>query len=300
MNAALQGAEAIRSWLWVPAESERKIDKSRASGGDAVILDLEDGTAPANKDMGRSIAQAELKKGGFGASQRWVRVNSPADGNAWHDDLRAVMPAAPDGIVIPKVSDPDHVKSVHAAMGAFATLHRVPMPQLAIIVTENASGVLRMRETMAAVPAGPRGLAAAFWGSEDLSGDLGSISTVDEKGELLDVFRVARSLFLLEARHAGLPAADTPFLGIKDLEGVKRQALAAHRTGFSGMQAIHPDHIAIINAAFTPTVEEIAAAERVLAAFATTGGGAVLVNGAMADPPHLRRARKVLARVRKR
>ena len=123
------------------------------------------------------------------------------------------MPSAPEGIVIPKVSDPDHVKAVHATMGAFATMHKVPMPQLAIIVTENASGVLHMRETMSAVP----GIAAAFWGSEDLSGDLGSISTVDDQGELLDVFRVARSLFLLEARHAGLPAVDAPFLAIKDV-----------------------------------------------------------------------------------
>ena len=292
---ALQGADAVRTWLWVPADAERKIERSRASGSDAVILDLEDGTAPQNKDKGRVIAQAELRKGGFNASQRWVRVNSPADGNAWHDDLRAVMPAAPDGIIIPKVSDPDHVKAVHAAMGAFASLHKVALPQLGIIVTENATGVLRMRETMAAV----KGIAAAFWGSEDLSGDLGSISTVDEQGQLLDVFRVARSLFLLEARHAGLPAVDTPFLPIKDLENLKKDALAAHRTGFSGKQAIHPDHIAIINDAFTPTPEEIATAERVLVAFEATGGGAVLVDGAMADPPHLRRARKVLARVRK-
>ncbi len=289
------GADSLRSWLWVPAESERKIEKARSSGSDVVILDLEDGTAPANKDKGRAIAQAELKKGGFNASQRWVRVNSPMDGNAWHDDLRAVMPSAPDGIIIPKVCDPDHVKAVHATMGAFATLHRVAMPQLGIIVTENATGVLRMRETMSAVA----GIAAAFWGSEDLSGDLGTISTVDDAGGLLDVFRVARSLFLLEARHANLPAVDTPFLNIKDHDGLKRQALAAHRTGFSGMQAIHPDHIATINAAFTPTADEIAAAERVLAAFAPTGGGAVLVDGAMADPPHLRRARKVLARIRK-
>ena len=295
MSVAAAGADTLRSWLWVPAESERKIDKSRASGADVVILDLEDGTAPANKAKGREIAQAELKKGGFGTSQRWVRVNSPMDGNAWHDDLAAVMPASPDGIIIPKVCDPDHVKAVHAAMGAFATLHRVPVPQLGIIVTENASGVLRMRETMAAVP----GIAVALWGSEDLSGDLGTISTVDEKGDLLDVFRVARSLFLMEARHANLPAIDTPFLNIKDHDGLKRQALAAHRTGFSGMQAIHPDHIAPIHAAFTPTAEEIAAAERVLAAFAPTGGGAALVDGAMVDPPHLRRARKVLARVRK-
>ena len=296
MSVAAAGADTLRSWLWVPAESERKIDKSRASGADVVILDLEDGTAPANKAKGREIAHAELKKGGFGASQRWVRVNSPMDGNAWHDDLAAVMPASPDGIIIPKVCDPDHVKAVHAAMGAFATLHRVPVPQLGIIVTENASGVLRMRETMAAVPGG---VTVALWGSEDLSGDLGTISTVDEKGDLLDVFRVARSLFLMEARHANLPALDTPFLSIKDHDGLKRQALAAHRTGFSGMQAIHPDHIAPIHAAFTPTAEEIAAAERVLAAFAPTGGGAALVDGAMVDPPHLRRARKVLARVRK-
>ena len=294
MNMTAAGADSVRTWLWVPADAQRKIERSRASGSDAVILDLEDGTAPQNKDKGRVIAQTELGKGGFNASQRWVRVNSPMDGNAWQDDLRAVMPAAPDGIIIPKVCDPDHVKSVHAAMDAFARQHKTMMPLLAIIVTENATGVLRMRETMSAVP----GIAAAFWGSEDLSGDLGSISTVDEQGELMDVFRVARSLFLLEARHAGLPAVDTPFLGIKDVEGVKRQALAAHRTGFSGMQAIHPDHIAIINNAFTPSGEEIAAAERVVTAFAAAGGGAVLVDGAMADPPHLRRARKVLGRIR--
>ena len=294
----MQTAESLRTWLWVPADAPRKIERSRACGSDAVILDLEDGVAPANKDKGREVAHEELKKGGFAGAQRWVRVNSPMDGNAWHDDLRAVMPLAPDGIVIPKVCDPDHVKAVHAGMGAFATLHKVPMPQLGIIVTENATGVLRMRETMSAVTAA-QGLAAAFWGSEDLSGDLGSISTVDDEGELLDVFRVARSLFLLEARHAGLPAIDTPFLPIKDLDTLRRDALAAHRTGFSGKQAIHPDHIAIINEAFSPTAEEIATAQRVLDAFAATGGGAVLVDGAMADPPHLRRARKVLARVRK-
>jgi citrate lyase subunit beta/citryl-CoA lyase len=168
------------------------------------------------------------------------------------------------------------------------------VPQLAIIVTENATGVLRMRETMAAVP----GLAAAFWDSEDLSSDLGAVTTLDEKGELLDVFRVARSLFLLEATHALLPAVDTPFLPIKDLNGLRRESIAAARTGFSGKQAIHPDHIAIINEAFSPTAAELGAAERMLAAFGAMGGGAVLVDGAMADPPHLRRARKTLARAR--
>lgn len=292
----MQPAESIRTWLWVPADAPRKIERSRTCGSDAVILDLEDGVAPQFKDKGREIALQELRKGGFQSAQRWVRVNSPMDGNAWHDDLRAVLPAAPDGIVIPKVCDPDHVRAVHAGMGALSAAFGVAVPQLAVIVTENATGVVRMRETMAAVP----GLAAAFWGSEDLSSDLGCVSTFDENGQLLDVFRVARSLFLVEAAHSRLPAVDTPFLPIKDLDGLRKEALAAARTGFAGKQVIHPDHVAIVNEAFSPTPAEVEAAQRMVAAFDATGGGAVLVDGAMADPPHLRRAKKILARTKNR
>ena len=291
---AVNSAETLRSWMWVPADSERKIDRARSSAADAVILDLEDGTAPQFKEKGRGIALAELQKGGF-AGQCWVRMNSPLDGEGWHSDLGAVLPGKPGGLVLPKVSDPEVVRAVHAEINALASQLKVPAPPLALIVTENATGVLRMRETLAAVP----NIVAAFWGAEDLSSDLGSRSNRDDDGEFLDVFRVARSMFLLESVHAGLPAIDTPYIGIKDLDGLRRESRYTARMGFSGKQLIHPDHIAIINEAFSPGPTEVEAAERMVAAFAASGGGAVLVDGKMADPPHLKRAQKILARAQR-
>jgi citrate lyase subunit beta / citryl-CoA lyase len=282
---------APRTWLYVPGDAERKIDRARSAGADAVILDLEDGTPPERKDVARELVAEALRHADFPGTQRWVRVND-LDGDRWSDDVEAVVPAGVDGLVLPKVWRVQQLRAVRRTADAVAAAAGVPPPPLGPIVTENPRGVLAMQETLSAVD----GIAATFWGSEDLSAELGTLDTVDEDGHLLDVFRVVRSLFLVAAAAAGLPAVDTPWLHIDDHEGLLRQARAAHRTGFSGMQAIHPAHVPTINDAFLPTAEQVAQARRTLDAFGGTGGGAVRVDGAMADPPHLRRAERILAR----
>lgn len=275
-----------RTWLWVPGHDRRKIERARSAGSDAVVVDLEDGVPPVAKALAREVTAEALRAGGFGADRGWVRVNAPADGDAWRADLEAVLPAAPAGIVVPKVFLPEHATAVQAVLRA-----RAAATALALIVTEQPDGVLAMRHTLRAVP----DLAAGLWGSEDLSAELGATRVKDASGRMLEVFAVVRSLFLLEAASAGVERVDTPYLDLDDLDGLRVEAEAAFAMGFTGKQVIHPAHVAMVNAAFTPSAEVLDTARRTVAAFGGSGGGAVRVDGAMADPPHLKRAQRLLA-----
>jgi citrate lyase subunit beta/citryl-CoA lyase len=269
-----------RSWLYVPAHDERKIAKARTAGADAVILDLEDGTPAGHKEIARERVARELA-GRPGPARYWVRINAVEPGTGWEDDVDAARRAA--GLVIAKVSRPDQVRAVHERAG--------DLP-LGPIVTENAAGVLAMAATLTAAPT----VRTAFWGSEDLQADLGARAVRDDRGGLLDVFRVVRSLFLVHCAAAGVAAVDTPCLDIRDLDAVAADSRAAYLLGFAGKQVIHPAHVPGVNAGFLPTAAEVAAAREVVAAFGGRDGGAYRVAGAMVDQPHLRSARRVLAR----
>jgi citrate lyase subunit beta / citryl-CoA lyase len=270
-----------RSWLFVPADSERKISKALDSDADAVIFDLEDSVAPEQKATAREILKALPKRSN--GPEWWVRVN-PLGSEYHKDDLKLIGSAYVHGIVLPK-----------AESGADVTqlAHRTGNIPIHAIVTETAAslfGLLSYRD-----PKSP--LVAMSWGAEDLSAALGASSKYDDDGSLSFTYRLARSLCLAGAAAAGVQPVDGVFADLKDEKGLKAEAQAAAREGFTGKLAIHPAQVPVINAAFTPSREEVRHAEEIVAAFeAHPDAGVLSVNGKMVDRPHLLQARRVLER----
>ncbi len=271
-----------RSWLFVPADSEKKIAKALESEADAIIFDLEDSVAPAHKSAAREQLK-ELPKRSKGP-QWWIRIN-PIGSDFHKDDLHLIGVAEIHEIVLPK-----------AESGADVTelAHRTGNIPIHAIVTETASslfGLLSYRD-----PKSP--LAAMSWGAEDLSAALGASSKYDASGELSFTYRLARSLCLAGAVAAGVQPVDGVFADFKDGEGLRSEAEAARREGFTGKLAIHPAQVQVINAAFTPSDEEVRHAEEIVAAFeAQPNAGVLSVGGKMVDRPHLVQAQRVLEQV---
>jgi citrate lyase subunit beta / citryl-CoA lyase len=278
----------LRSWLYVPADDARKIAKAAASDADVAILDLEDGCPADRKAAGRECVAAALAGEDFGATRRYVRIN-PTTGPLWRADLEAATRGAPDGYVIAKASDPSAVTTVATWLRAHRG--RGTDADIAPVVTEDVAGVFAADATIAADPM----VGTVIWGTEDLSASLGAWSVHDERDELLDVFRVVRSLVLLAARRRAKRIIDTPHLRIGDLDGLAAQARVVARMGFTGKQAIHPSHIPVINDAFVPDEAAIDAARELVAAFEDDGAAVVRVGDDMQDAPHLLRARAILA-----
>lgn len=286
-----------RSWLFVPADSDRKLARAQESGADAVILDLEDSISPERKRHARAAAAAFLAANRDGsAASLWVRVNPFASG-LLEDDLAAVMPAGPAGIVLPK---PDSVDDVWRLDDALGRLERAagtagPPRETAIlaIATETAVGVTALPGYVKS----PGRLTALAWGGEDLSVELGAAANRDDAGEFTFTYRVVRSLCQIAAAAAGKAAIETIFPDFRDDAGVARRAARAEVDGFGGMLAIHPAQVAPINAAFTPDAARIESARRVVEAFAAQpGAGVTVLDGRMLDRPHLAQARRILAR----
>jgi citrate lyase subunit beta/citryl-CoA lyase len=263
-----------RSWLFVPADSERKIAKALESDADAIIFDLEDSVAPAQKAAARDILK-NLPKQSNGP-EWWVRVN-PLGSEYHKDDLKLIGSAYVHGIVLPKAESGADVIPIHA------------------IVTETAAslfGLLSYRD-----PKSP--LKAMSWGAEDLSAALGASSKYDAGGELSFTYKLARSLCLAGAIAAGVQPVDGVFADFKDEDGLRAEAEAARREGFTGKLAIHPAQVPIINFAFTPSDEDIRHAQEIVAAFeAHPSAGVLSVAGKMVDRPHLVQAQRVLERAR--
>jgi len=273
-------AEA-RSWLFVPADSEKKIAKALDGDADAIIFDLEDSVAPARKATARDILRGLPKRSG--GPEWWVRVN-PLGSEYHKDDLKLMGLADIHGIVLPKAEGGDDVTRL---------AHRTGNIPIHAIVTETPAslfGLLSYRQ-----PNSP--LAAMSWGAEDLSAALGAASKYDESGELSFTYKLARSLCLTGAMTAGVQPVDGVFADFKDDEGLKRESEAARREGFTGKLAIHPAQVAVINAAFTPSKDEVIHAEAIVAAFeAHPDVGVLSVDGKMVDRPHLVQAKRVLDR----
>src|SRR5579884_1925487 len=266
-----------RSWLFVPADSERKIAKALDSDSDAIIFDLEDSVAPAMKAAARDILKS-LPKHSNGP-EWWVRVN-PLGSEFHKDDLKLIGSAYVHGIVLPK-----------AESGADVTqlAHRTGNIPVHAIVTETAAslfGLLSYRQPGST-------LAAMSWGAEDLSAALGASSKYDADGQLSFTYRLARSLCLAGAVAAGVQPVDGIFADFRDDAALKSEADAAAHEGFTGKLAIHPAQVPIINAAFTPAKDDIAQAEEIVAAFESHPNAGVLsVGGKMVDRPHLMQARR--------
>jgi citrate lyase subunit beta/citryl-CoA lyase len=274
-----------RSWLFVPADSEKKIARALDSDADAIIFDLEDSVAPANKTAARNNLKQLPKRSE--RPQLWVRIN-PIGSEFHRDDLHMIGLADIHGIVLPKSESGADVTEL---------AHRTGNIPIHAIVTETAAslfGLLSYRQ-----PASP--LAAMSWGAEDLSAALGASSKYDSDGSLSFTYKLARSLCLAGAVAAGVQPVDGIFADFQDDEGLNREAQAAAHEGFTGKLAIHPAQVAIINAAFTPVGEDVRHAEEIVAAFeAHPGAGVLSVGGKMVDRPHLMQARRVLERATRR
>lgn len=270
-----------RSWLFVPADSEKKIAKALDSEADAIIFDLEDSVAPTQKQPGRDILRNLPRRDG--GPLWWVRVN-PIGSEHHKDDLELIGLADVHGIVLPK-----------AESGADVTelAHRTGTIPIHAIVTETAASLFNLLTYRD--PASP--LAAMSWGAEDLSSALGAASKYDADGGLSFTYKLARSLCLIGAVAAGVQPVDGVFADFKDEAGLKLEADAARREGFTGKLAIHPAQVAIINAAFSPSDAEVTHAEAIVAAFeAQPDAGVLSVGGKMVDRPHLVQAKNVLER----
>ncbi len=279
-----------RSFLFVPADSERKLAKARDGDADALIVDLEDSIAADARPAARATLAEFLTDAG--GPQRWVRIN-PLDGEDALLDLKAAMPAQPAGIVLPKAGGGDDVARLAELLDALEAEHGIPMGQTRILplVTERPAALFRLHEYAGA----SERLAGLTWGAEDLGSAVGARATRDEDGRWLPPYELARSLALFAAAAAGVPAIDTVYTRFRDESGLEASASRARRDGFSGMLAIHPAQVAIINEAFTPSAEEIARAERIVALFAEhPGAGTLGMDGEMLDRPHLLQARRIL------
>ena len=278
-----------RTLLFVPADSEKKLAKARSSPADALILDLEDSVAPDNRPKARALAQEFLKESHVQAV--WVRIN-PVGSDDFIRDIEALTASRPAGLVVPKPDGPQALNIVDAHLLTRETQAGIAHGAIMLlpVATETPTAVMSLQDYRSPPPR----LAALTWGAEDLSAALGASANRDDNGEFLPTYAIVRSLCLIAARAAGVPAIETLHADFRDGKGLERVARAAQREGFSGMLAIHPDQVAIINAAFTPSAADVAHAAKVVAAFAS-GAGVASLDGKMLDRPHLKQAEQVLA-----
>ena len=288
----------MRSFLFIPGDSPKKLDKGMGSGADALLLDLEDSISPQRKAEARATTAAFLKQARTAKNRPrlYVRINGLATGLT-DDDLDAVVAVHPDGIMFPKAEGGAAVMHCDAKIAAREAIHGLPDGALDIIaIATETAAALFLAGTYAGSSKRLKGLT---WGAEDLSVELGAEANRDRDGNFLDPYRLARSLCLAGAAAAQVQAIDTVYVDFRNEAGLRRECEEARRDGFTGKMAIHPAQVAAINEVFTPTAESIKRAEAVIAAFAADpGAGTVGIGGMMYDRPHLERARQLLARAK--
>ncbi len=272
----------MRSLLFVPADSEKKLPKALGSAADVVILDLEDSVALADKPKARGLAR-EVLSAPRGRAKLFVRVNDLSSGLTGAD-LDAVAAAKPDGLLLPKSESGADVKRLIA-------LARLPVLAIA---TETAASMFNLGTYG---NCGPE-LLGLTWGMEDLAAALGAQSNRDAQGRPTAPYDLARTLCLVGARAAGVEPVDGVHANFRDLAGLEAQCRDAVRDGFTAKMCIHPDQVEVINRIFTPSPEAIAKARRIVEAFAQAGDAGVIgLDGEMLDVPHLKAAKALLARV---
>jgi citrate lyase subunit beta/citryl-CoA lyase len=287
-------AESVnaRSWLFAPGDSERKMEKATAGAADIVLIDLEDAVAEAEKPKARSMVATFLTANAKARERLWVRIN-PIQGPHALADLAAVMPAGPGGIMLPKPRDRtdaqllgNYLTALEAAAGL-----ALGATKMILLVAETPESMLSMGSFVGV----PR-LAALTWGGEDLATALGAIDNRREDGSYDFTYELARSLCLVGAAAAGVPAIETIHGDFRDEAGLRKRAAQVRRAGYRGMLAIHPAQVDVINETFMPSAQEQAAAQEIVDLFAANpGAGTIGHKGAMLDRPHLARAQAVLA-----
>ena len=288
----------MRSLLFTPADSAKKLDKAMTSGADAVIVDLEDSISPEGKAAARGSAADFLKDAVKQAARPYllVRINGLATGLA-DADLDAVIAARPDAIMLPKAEGGAAIMHADAKLNVREAVAGLPegYTKIIAIATETAAALF-LAGTYRGVSARLTGLT---WGAEDLSAELGAEANRDAQGRFLDPYRLARTLCLAAAAHAEVQAIDTVYIDFRNSEGFRRECEEARRDGFSGKMAIHPAQVPIINEVFMPTPDAIARARAIVEAFAEKpGAGVVGIGGVMYDRPHLARAQRLLESAR--
>lgn len=285
----------IRSWLFIPGDSEKKLSKGDASGADALILDLEDAVAPANKAIARATVAAYLaaRPPASRPVKLYVRVN-PKDTQYCLADIEALVPHAPDGFVLPKVESPQDVEQLCG---------EITRCELAANLTENSIKVLPLTTETAQAPFHlgeyakadlPR-MIGMSWGAEDLSAALGASTNLDDSGDWAFTYRMVRSMMLMAARASDVQPIETLYADFRDLEGLGLSCRAARAEGFVGRLAIHPAQVSVINEGFSPSSAEVVFAQRVVDIFAQNpGAGTIGLDGKMLDIPHLKQAQQTL------
>lgn len=285
----------MRSWLFAPGDSEKKMGKAEASAADIALLDLEDSVAPENKPAARQMV-AEHIAASQNKARLWVRIN-PVSTHDCIADLAAIVPARPGGVFLPKAEGAADITQLHHYLTALEAAHGIPQGRtlIAALVTETAAAMFRTGDYAGTYPGRER-LVAMSWGAEDLSSALGAREQRRPDGEYAHTYEMARSLCLIGASAAGVAAIETVQPEFRDLPALEARARAVRAAGFRGMLAIHPAQVDPINAAFTPSAEELAHARAVVQAFADhPGAGVVALDGAMLDRPHLVLAQRLLA-----
>ncbi len=286
----------MRSLLFVPADSPKKLAKAMTSGADVLIVDLEDSIALDGKAQARLSAAAFLKEAVTAQSRPYlmVRVNGLQTGLT-DTDLDAIAPGKPDAIMLPKAEGGASVVHADAKLAVREAENDLPDGHIKIlpIATETAAALFLAGSFTGASAR----LIGLTWGAEDLSAELGAQANRDAEGQWLDPYRLARALCLAGAAAAQVPAIDTVYVDFRNAAGFRRECEEACRDGFLGKMAIHPAQVPIIKEVFTPTLRARARAQAIVDAFAASpGAGVVGIGGVMYDRPHLARAKARLAR----
>ncbi len=289
----------MRSLLFVPADSDRKMAKAMVSGADVVILDLEDSIAAGAakvraREVARDFLASTLAVWMPGQPRLYVRMNDFST-PYWEGDVASLEKALPHGIMLPKARSGEDVQRLSVLLdhAEDAGGRKTGSTRIVTLITEVALSLLQLN-TYVGVSSRIEGFT---WGAEDLSAELGSSTNRDADGEFTSPYRLARDLTLITAAAAEVPAIDTVYIDFRNKAGLALEAAMARRDGFIGKLAIHPDQVAIINEAFTPTKPEIDRAKAIVAAFEGSGGaGVVGFEGKMLDRPHLVLARRTLLR----
>ena len=284
---------SLRSLLFAPGDSEKKMAKASESGADCVILDLEDSVAASRKPIARDMVREFLKAGTNPKVEFWVRCN-PLDGPYVLEDIAAVAPAAPKGIILPKTNGAEDIVKVSNFLDVLEAEHGI---------TAGSIGILPVATETAAAPFGlgsynkhtPR-LRGLTWGAEDLGAAVGASSNLEANGQWTSPFVLVRALCLFAAHAAGVQAIDTVMADFRDLSGLERVCNEARRDRFTGKIAIHPAQVPVINQAFSPSDAEIAHARAVLDLFAANpDAGTLQLDGKMIDKPHEVQAKRIIA-----
>lgn len=284
----------MRSLLFIPADSDKKLQRGLGSGADVLLLDLEDSVAADRKAAARTMAADFIRTHRESGPALYVRINE-LDGGLCEEDLAAVVPACPAGIMLPKcvgAADVERLSAMIRVHEAGAGLEDGAI-RILPIATETARALLKVGTFDAPLPR----LSGITWGAEDLAADLGARENRDAAGVYTDIFRQARLMTLAAAGAAETAPIDTVYVDFRNMDGLAQECVDAERDGFTGKMAIHPDQVPVINAAFTPAEATVAHARELVEAFAAAGNpGVVGIGGKMYDRPHLRRAERLLAR----